>query len=264
MASRYEVLAVRFGERPLMRSDCFFRYHAYGEPDADLLLDFFFWVVRDGSSTVLVDTGFDPVAAPKRPGLRYVASPTEALAAVGIRPDDVDAVVVTHCHFDHIGNISAFPRARILVQRAEMEFWTAHGAKPPQAFSAEAAELEYLWAAAAAGRVDVLDGDAEVLPGVTAHFVGGHCPGQQVVVVDGDRPVVLASDAVHLYEELERDMPFPLFSDLPAMYRTYADLRRQVQFGAVVVPGHDHLVMERFPVVPGVPGTLAVRLDTPR
>ncbi len=110
-------------------------------------------------------------------------------------------------------------------------------------------------------RVDFLDGNGVIVPGISAQLVGGHCPGQQIVVIDGQAPIVLASDALHFYEEMQRDMPFEVFTDLPRMYETYDLLRGlQDEQNAVIVAGHDPRVMEMFPAVPGHEG-LAVRVS---
>lgn len=244
------MLAVRYATRELKRSDCFFRYHTYDEPDGPVRMDFFFWVLRDDDSVTLVDTGAHPEAIARRPGIELLVPPVDALRQLGIDPASVSRVVATHFHFDHIGNVSSFPNARITFQRKELEFWAgAYGEMPPQAFSAEREEIAYLGRALEEGRVDLLDGDAQASPGVRVHLVGGHCPGQVLTVVDGDPPIVLASDAMHLYEEMERDMPFSLFSDLEGLYDAYAELRRMEALGHRVVAGHDPLVLERFETV---------------
>jgi glyoxylase-like metal-dependent hydrolase (beta-lactamase superfamily II) len=110
--------------------------------------------------------------------------------------------------------------------------------------------------------VRTLAGEANVAPGVTAITVGGHSPGQQVLVVEGARgPAVLASDAVHLYEEFERDRPFAVIVDLEEMYRAYDLVRRLCdESSAVLVPGHDPAVMSRFPSLGGEAEGIAVRV----
>lgn len=260
MGGAVEVLAVRYATRRFRRSETFFRYHTYREPDGDLQMDFFFWVVRDGATTVLVDTGSHPEALARRPAIEALVTPVDALRELGIDPADVSRVIATHFHFDHIGNVSAFPNARFTVQRRELEFWTGiYGRRPPQAFSSERAEIACLESALAEGRLDVVDGDAEVTDAISIRLVGGHCPGQVLTMVDGGR-IVLTSDAIHMYEEMERDMPYELFTDLVELYRTYAELRRLRDEGAVIVAGHDPLVMSRFTPTKDRGGTLAVRI----
>ncbi len=261
-ADTYEVMAIRYATRVTSRREAFYRYETYHQPDAPLRMDYYFWVLRSRSRTILVDTGFDPEVGRRR-GRTVLIEPLRALDRLGVHPRDVAHVVVTHLHYDHVGNLAAFPQASLSVPLPELEFWTGPYASRPQfAEHVEPAEVAYLGAAWREGRVRAVDGDQEILPGIRAHLVGGHSPGQQVTVVTGaGGSVVLASDAIHYEEEMERDMPFAIFSDLAGMYRGYDRLRelRDRERG-VVVAGHDPAVMERFPGLgDGLEG-LAVRL----
>jgi glyoxylase-like metal-dependent hydrolase (beta-lactamase superfamily II) len=239
--TRYEVLAVRYGTLAARKSDLYYRYESYGEPDGDAAMAYYFWVLRGGGATILVDTGFDPEAAARR-GRTCVVPPLEALARLGIGPGDVSTIVVTHLHYDHTGNLHAFPEAQLIVPARELEFWTGpHASRGQFAPHAETADIDYVARAAEQGRVRVTEGTEEILDGVMAISVGGHSAGQQVTVVDGGGgAVVLASDAVHLYEELELDRPFAVMHDLERMYAAY-DLVKELARSrrAVVVPGHD-------------------------
>ncbi|MBO0714710.1 MAG: N-acyl homoserine lactonase family protein [Acidimicrobiales bacterium] len=256
-----DILAVRYGTWESTRAETFYRYHAYGEPDGPIRLDYFFWLLRGGGQTILVDTGFDPAAGERR-GRTCLVEPKAALARLGVAPEQVSRVVVSHLHYDHIGNLAAFPEAAITVQRRELEFWTGpYGRRPQFAGSSEPNEIAYLEQAAGEGRVQLLDGDGEIAPGVVAMLVGGHCPGQQIVICETPAGrVVLASDALHFYEEMERDMPFAVLSSLPDTYRAYDLLRELEGEGARLVAGHDPLVTERFPGAGGPASDLAVRL----
>jgi glyoxylase-like metal-dependent hydrolase (beta-lactamase superfamily II) len=262
MTAAREVLAVRYGTVRSLRSAMFHRYETYGEPDGEQRLDYYLYAVRDGERTLLVDTGFDPAVAGRR-GRTCLCPPPEALARLGIEPDTVSQVLVTHFHYDHVGNLDAFPGAQLVVPERELEFWTGPSRRRGLfARDVEAAEVRFVEEAQREGRVRTISGRAEVAPGVVSITVGGHSPGQQVVLVEtAGGPVVLASDAVHFTEELELERPFAVVADLEAMYRAYdvvRDLGREP--GAVVVPGHDPDVMGRFPGLSGAGADLAVRL----
>lgn len=246
------VLAIRYGYLATRRSHEFHRYDVYQQPDAALDMDYFFWAIRSGDAYVLVDTGYDPAAAATRPGRTCLVPPVQALADLGIARDQVSHIVVTHFHFDHIGNLSAFPDAELVVQKRELDFWAGpYGDRRAAAASTEAREIAYIAEANRAGRVRLIDGDHEVVPGVTARLALGHCPGQQIVEVAGDVPLMLCSDALHYYEEMGEDRPFNVFFDLAEMFRTYERLRAWQAAGGVVVPGHDPAVRERFPALRG-------------
>jgi glyoxylase-like metal-dependent hydrolase (beta-lactamase superfamily II) len=246
MPAEYDVIAIRYATRMTTRGESFYRYHVYGEPDRPLQLDFYFWLLRGPDQVILVDTGVHPAA--ERPGRQLLIRPADAVAALGVAADDVSQVVVTHCHSDHIGNLDAFARAKLTVQRREIDFWSGSIARRRQfAATVDPGQIKYLRGAIDSGRGVVIDGDTSVADGVEVRLVGGHCPGQQIVIVrTSGAPVVLPSDAVHFYEELDRQMPFGVLWNLGEMYAAYDLLQSLATAGAVVVPGHDPEVMRRF------------------
>lgn len=262
MGKPARVVAVRYGTLASTRSALFHRYASYGEPDGPASLDYYLWVIGDGPDPLVVDTGFDPAVGARR-GRTCLWPPREALARLGVDPAAVTRVLLTHLHYDHVGNLDAFPNAEFLVPDLELRFWTGRTAARGQfAEHVEQAEIDSIAEARRQGRVRVLTGMTEVVPGVHAIHAGGHSPGQLVVLVDaaGGR-AVLASDAVHLYEEFERDRPFSIFVDLAGMYEGYDLVRTLCQdvVGAMV-PGHDPDVMRRFPAVEGSASEVAVRI----
>jgi glyoxylase-like metal-dependent hydrolase (beta-lactamase superfamily II) len=249
----WEALAVRFGSRVTTRSDFYLRFETYGEPDAPLPMDYFFWVLRGPEETILVDTGWAPAAAAKR-GRTSHLEPLRAMELLGLRADTVSRVVLTHLHWDHAGNVGAFPDTELIVHERELDFWgSPMGRRPQFAVHAEADDIDYVLEADRRGRVRRLDGDAELAPGVQARLVGGHSPGQLILLVETTSgPVVLASDAIHYYEEMERDWPCSIVVDVPETYAGYELLRELAGNGASrIVAGHDPLVLERFPRLDG-------------
>jgi glyoxylase-like metal-dependent hydrolase (beta-lactamase superfamily II) len=245
----YEVTAIRYGSLRAPRSELFQGLGEGGEPAEEVEMAYYFWLLRSPQRTVLVDTGFDPAVAARR-GRVCEVEPLAALAAHGVAPEQVDAVVITHFHYDHVGNVGAFPAAELIVSRRELEFWTGAEAREPRfAAHVEPAEVEAIAAAVTGERGRTTSGEEEILPGVRSIEVGGHSPGQLVLVVStGSGSAVLASDAVHFYEELERRRPFAIQADLgatEAAYRRIEALAREP--GTVVFAGHDPLVMQRFP-----------------
>ena len=99
--STYEVVAVRYATRATTKGECFYRYESYGEPDAPLGMDYFFYVLRDGRRTALVDTGFDPDVGERR-GRTLLCRPLEALVRLGVAPERAelehgeDAAIAAH------------------------------------------------------------------------------------------------------------------------------------------------------------------------
>ncbi|MFI8632362.1 N-acyl homoserine lactonase family protein [Microbacterium sp. NPDC077663] len=256
------VLALRVGSQRTTASRSYYRHASYGEPDVEQTLDFYFWLVRTPTHTMLVDTGFSERGTAHRAGVEWLIDAREAVIAVGVDPDEITHIIVTHLHYDHVGNLHQFPSARLLIQRREIEFWNSwYAAYPPLASTVEPEELAYIRERIAAGTVDVLDGSVELAPGISVIEVGGHTPGQQVVVVEGSRPIVLASDALHFYEEMDRDLAFNVYSDIADLYQALATFREMRRNGAVIVAGHDPAVMTMFETVCSVDGVaLAVQI----
>jgi glyoxylase-like metal-dependent hydrolase (beta-lactamase superfamily II) len=257
--ARYELTAVRYGTRLTTKSDVFLHYDVYGEPDEPVQMDYFCWVARNPERTILVDCGFNSGSGARR-GRTMVCPPVTALQRLGIQPADVSLLIVTHAHYDHIGNLDAFPAADIVMSEREYEFWTGPLAKRPLfAVSAETEDIDALRRARQAGRIRFLPRPTPapsparqpVTAGVDVLEIGGHTPGQLIVLIStGDGEAVVASDALHYYDEMRLDRPFAHVADLPAMYAGFEVLRDLTADGTRhLVAGHDPEVMRRFPPI---------------
>lgn len=250
--SNARVLVVRYGTLKSNRAHIFLNYHLYDEPDARQDLDYFFWIIDDPVGIVLVDTGFSRGVGNTR-GRQMLIDPVQVVEELGRRPEDVFSIIVTHAHYDHIGNLRHFPNATLYVTAAEYNFWASPTAEHVQfAKLSETSEIEELQRAAQDGRLTTFDREMMVTENVRVELVGGHTPGQSIVTVatrDGD--VLIASDAVHLLEELDRDMPFIAAANLPAMYAAFRLIKTRVAGGAILLSGHDPSTLSLFPPLEG-------------
>lgn len=239
--------AVRYATATTTRAGTFLRYDIYGEPDGELVCDFYYWILVTPDGPVLVDSGFTQDVASSR-GQEISVSIQDGLASLGLKVGDIRNVILSHLHYDHIGNLEHFPEANIFIQRSEYEFWSSPMANRAQfAQLREEAYLLHIQKADAEGRLTLVEGDVEILPGVKVIHVGGHTPGTQAVIADTvNGTLVLASDAVHFHDELEGDLPFNVCSDLPAMYESFDRLRELARAGARIIPGHDARVAADF------------------
>jgi glyoxylase-like metal-dependent hydrolase (beta-lactamase superfamily II) len=245
--SVFEVYALCYGRRSGYRGEHFL---GYGKDSADIHpTAYYVWVAVSPEHTVVVDAGIRAARARDVPGLDYV-EPGRLLAELGVDPGTVGQVVLTHLHYDHCGTVSEFPGARFVVQRSEMDYWTGPWAKriERERWLLDEAVLDHL--SVAGERLCLVEGDAEVVPGLSVHLVGGHTAGMQVVRVEtAGGPVVLASDASHFYENIEDDHPAPLLHSTTGVYAAFDRVEELAAGSALVVPGHDPEVLVRYPPV---------------
>lgn len=223
-------------------------FHGYSRDCHDRWpIDYFTWVIVHEGLPFVFDTGFTRAEAELRGARTYLASPIELLGELGFDAADVPVVVLSHLHYDHTGHLADYPSARVLVQRAELEFWEGpYSRRGAYAHLRPDADLRALRALVDAGRAELLDGDAEVAPGITVHLVGGHTAGTQVVRVEtAEGSVVLASDASHFYANVEEDRPYGAVHQLDRMYAAFDTLHELAGERGVIVPGHDPRVLER-------------------
>ena len=261
MHELYELYAIKYAQRDARRGDLFLGGGG-GDPDATQQMDYFVWAAVGAERTFVVDTGFGAEEAARR-GRTHIRPPAEGLAALGIDAAAVADVVLTHCHYDHIGTVEDFPNARLHLQERELQYATGRYMQHPTvAHSFNAEEVLGLVREVFGGRVVLLDGEAELAPGFSIHLVGGHTGGNQVARMRTARGwVVLASDAAHYYDQIEEGQLFSVVFDVGAMLRGYETMRGLADSEAHIVPGHDPRVMERYPAPsPDLEGAV-VRLD---
>src|SRR5258706_7005511 len=144
-------------------------------------LDYFVWLVRGGGREIVVDTGFSAAMAAKRQR-DHLRCPTEGLRLLGTDAGTVKDVVITHLHYDHVGNFELFPSASFHLQDLEMRYATGrHMGQPELRGAYEVEDVVGMVRRGYAGRVRFHDGDAEIAPGVSLHLIGGHTMGMQAV-----------------------------------------------------------------------------------
>ena len=171
-------------------------------------------------------------------------------------------VILTHMHWDHAGNHDLLPNATYHVQDREMEYCTGrcmcHGIlRHPFEVDDVTAMVRKVFQ----GRVKFHNGASEIADGVSVHLVGGHSRGLQFVRVRTKRGwVVVASDATHYYGNFEDGRPFPVVYDVGETLEGYNEMRKLASSISHIVPGHDPLVLQRYPSQPGGPADI-VRLD---
>jgi glyoxylase-like metal-dependent hydrolase (beta-lactamase superfamily II) len=257
--STYEVYAIKYAHHARSAKENFLG----GDPhDGPMPMDYFVWLIRGEGREIVVDTGFNAAVAAKR-GRRVTLPVEEGLRRMQVEAAAVRDVVITHLHYDHVGNFDLFPQATFHLQDLEMQYATG------RCMTVEAMRHAYepedvvgMVRRVYAGRVRFHGGDGELAPGVTLHHVGGHTLGLQIVRVATRRGwVVLASDASHYYANMEQKRPFPIVYNVGDMVEGWRRAQALADSSAHVIPGHDPLVMERYPAPAKTLQGAVVRLD---
>jgi glyoxylase-like metal-dependent hydrolase (beta-lactamase superfamily II) len=241
----WQVYAVRYAHHHRMARENFLGGDIH---DGPMPIDYYVWAAISGERVFVIDTGFDEAMAKKR-GRELLHSPGEGLKAIGIDPAQVKDVIITHMHYDHCGNHSLFPAARYHVQDREMAFSTGrYMTHAHMRFPFDEDDVVAMVRRVFAGRVVFHDGDDQIAPGLSVHFVGGHSMGLQMVRVNTRRGfVVLASDATHYYANMELGLAYPIAYNIGEVLEGYRRAHALASSPDHIVPGHDPLVLKRYP-----------------
>lgn len=218
------------------------------------------WAIRtpDGG-LILVDAGFhrQKFIDQWKP-VGYLRPDVAVERALGVKPDEVRGVIVTHVHWDHADGADLFPGARIWLQREEYEHHIApDGAVLARAVDADVAGM--LASLRGAGRVELVEGDdREIEPGIRVYTGGKHTFASQYVTVRTRAgTVVIASDNAYLFENLEKRLAIAQTLDPASNLQAQARMLTLAARPSLVVPGHDPAVFDRFPAA----GPAVVRID---
>jgi len=247
-APKYEVYAVRYATIP-----AFPVADLVQGADKTLKLDIamMVWLVRGNGHTILVDSGFYRPQVYKGFTVKDFVRPDEAVARLGVKPDEITDVIITHSHWDHADGADLFPKAQIWIQKDEYAYYTADAWQPGGKHGGVYYEdMNVFLKANTEGRLHLVDGDREILPGINVYIGGKHTwQSQYASVPTRSGTVVLASDNMYLYLNLEKHLPIAQTFDKESNLRAQDRMKTIASRPELIVPGHDPAVMTRFPKV---------------
>jgi len=246
----YEVYALRYGQT--MGKDPL-HYVAMNAPDS-LLFEpaFMFWLIKHTTGIILVDTGFvnDDESFKTRYNLKTYVRPDELLQQIGISPEDITDIIITHPHRDHIDGVDLFPKAQIWIQKEDYNFFVGDAWKMDQAdHGYMKRDVLKLLQANFEKRLNLVNGDKEIIPGIRVLTGSKHTFNSQYVVVrTSSDNIILASDNAYSYYNIENSVSAPPYATMDTIgYVTQLKkMKSLVNDIQNIIPGHDGLVFSRF------------------
>jgi glyoxylase-like metal-dependent hydrolase (beta-lactamase superfamily II) len=215
------------------------------------------WPLRDPASqrVVLVDAGFyrEKFLTQWKP-LEFVRPDRAIQDALGIAPEKVTDIIVTHTHWDHADGVDLFPNAAVWIQKAEYEHYIGPSGEVLSRGGVDPDDARVLAALKAVGRLRLVDGEQEILPGIRVYLGGKHTFASQYVGVrTAGGTLVIASDNAYLYMNLEQKLAIAQTLDPASNLAAQARMIEIAGDPRRVVPGHDPEVFTRFAAIkPGV------------
>jgi glyoxylase-like metal-dependent hydrolase (beta-lactamase superfamily II) len=210
------------------------------------------WLIRGGEKTILVDSGSGTVESVRREYGRELIQtdaqrPEVALAAAGVTAEEIDILIQTHLHWDHCLSLldDLYPNAEVYLQRVEAQYAAAPYPVHQRLYNHDVVH-RIVPGYAADGRLRLLDGDWEVIPGVRVLHTPGHSPGLMATVVEtASGRVALAGDNVPLASSWGGGLPGEWVP--PGIHvdlrDCYASNRRIALAADLVLPSHDPCVL---------------------
>ena len=244
--ARYEVDAIRYATLPAFRVSGLV---AGADTSRRMDIAMSVWLLRGGERrNVLVDAGFHRQRFIERWKPKDFESPSEAVRRVGVAPEEITDIVITHVHWDHADGIDLFPNANVWIQADEYHHYVTPLTGAPQERGIEPEVSQMLFDLERRGKLRLIEGDArEFLPGITAYTGGKHTYASQYVGVrTAAGTVIIASDNLYLYENLDKRAAIAQTLDAASNLRAQERMRSLASHVRLIVPGHDPAVFQRF------------------
>lgn len=218
-----------------------------------------FWLIKGSGHNILFDCGFYRDQFMRQWHPADYEKPSVAIERAGLKAADITDVIISHIHWDHADGFDLFPNAKIWIQKDEIEYYAGEAWSGKKRTAADPDDIVGLVKLNTQGRVGLVNGDAqEILPGITAYIGGKHTFQSQFIgVKTAGGTVVLASDNVYLYENIEKHKPIAATLDADSNLRAQDRMKDIASNPKLILPGHDPAVMKNFAEI--APGVVKIR-----
>ncbi|PYP88807.1 MAG: hydrolase glyoxylase [Blastocatellia bacterium AA13] len=245
----YEVYAISYGVLPDFPVS---QLVAGADKSRKMDIQMMFWLLKGpGGRNILVDCGFHREKFFKDWKVKDYIKPSDALKKLGLKPSDITDVIITHMHWDHADGLDLFPTAKVWIQKDEYDYYINDPDTPGKNRSGVDPEDVAVVAATKNHhkQLKIVDGDnKELIRGVVFYTGGRHTYASQYVGVNTKAgTVVVASDNLYLYENLDKHAPIAATFDAASNLKAQERMKQIASNPRFIVPGHDPDVFVRFP-----------------
>lgn len=252
MPGRWTIRPLCFGEFPVFEMSVLTYNRNAGKK---IVAPITGWLLQSNAQAILVDTGPSAPEAASRWHKEIRRSPDQqpdvALRSLGVSPDSIRTVILTHLHWDHCYSLECFSNARVVVQGEELRAAVDPIATQRATYEVGIPGLRPAWLNAF-DRLEVVRGDDEIAPGLRVLLLPGHTPGLQGVLVETAKGrYLIASDGAPHGENFGSEgqlIPPGIHTDVMACLRSLERMRREAD---VILPSHDPAVLAntQYPIV---------------
>lgn len=245
--TNYEVYALSYGVFPNYAVS---NLIAGADRNRKLDLQMMIWLIKGPGKNILVDTGCYHEKVIQGKNIRNFIKPSETLAKLGMSPGDITDIIISHMHWDHADGMDLFPNARIWIQKDEYVYYIGDAWQPDgRSGGIDPDDVLTLVKLNTEHKVNLVDGDGkEIIDGITVYTGGRHTFASQYVGVrTTSGTIVIASDNMYLYENLEKHLPIAQTFDADSNLRAQDRMKQIASRPNLIVPGHDPEVFVKFP-----------------